>query len=249
MKRVITACLMSVFLGGGAFAAPAHIEAAVADSARPAADTARDKNRLPAALIEFAGIQPGMQVVDLLPGGGYFTRIFAKTVGDKGHVYAYVSTGGDARLISQGKDPNNQLADLKAAYPNISVLHTALDVFATPQKVDLVWTSDNYHDMHNGPNADANVAALNKAIFNALKPGGIYIVIDHRAAKGAGPGVTSTLHRMDEDIVKKEVLAAGFQLAAESTILTRSADDNTKKVFEAGEQGMTDQMVLKFRKP
>ena len=250
MKKILIAGLMgSALFCGNALAAPAYIEKAVADSARPADDTKRDANRHPAELIEFAGIKPGMTMVDLLPGGGYFTRIFAKTVGPKGHVYAYVGTQGDAQMKAKGQYPDNQLAPLKAAYANVGVIHGLLEQFVTPTKVDVVWTSDNLHDMHNKSFGGLDLAAVNKAIYASLKPGGIYMVIDHRAAKGAGAASTEALHRMDEDIAKQEVLAAGFKLVSESKLLTRPSDDNTKKIFEAGEHDNTDQMVLKFRKP
>ena len=250
MKRIILiAGLMGTALAcGTAMAAPAYIEKAVSDAGRPADDTKRDAQRLPALLTEFAGIKPGMTVVDLLPGTGYFTRVFAKIVGPKGHVYGYVGTWADARLKSQGQDPDNQLAALKNAYANVGVIHGPLDQFVTPIKVDVVWTSDNYHDVHNKSFA-TDVAAMNKAIYASLKPGGLYVVVDHRAAKGAGAGSTEALHRMDEDIAKQEIEAAGFKLVAESKMLTRADDDNTKRIFEEGEHDHTDQMVLKFRKP
>jgi len=229
-------------------AAPAYIEKAVADPARPAADTSRDAGRKPAEVLEWAGIKPGMKVVDMLPGGGYFTRIFARAVGDNGFVYAYFGSQYDARLKSQNKDPDNQFADLKATYKNLGVIHGPLPDFVTPEPVDLVWTSENYHDMHNKQYAmDPN--AVNKAIFKSLKPGGYYIVIDHRAVKGAGPGVTETLHRMDEDIAKQEIESAGFKLVGEGKVLTVSTDDDSKRVFEAGEHDHTDQFMLKFQKP
>jgi predicted methyltransferase len=249
MKNLLIAGLMGTVLScGTAMAAPAYIEKAVADPARPAEDTKRDAQRMPAALTEFAGIKPGMTVVDLLPGTGYFTRIFAKSVGPKGQVYAYVGTWADARIAKAGQDPDNQLAALKNAYANVGVIHGPLDQFVTPTKVDVVWTSDNYHDVHNKSFA-TDVAAMNKAIYASLKPGGVYVVIDHRAAKGAGAGSTEALHRMDEDIAKQEIEAAGFKLVSESKMLTRSDDNNTKKIFEDGEHDHTDQMVLKFRKP
>ena len=249
MKNLLIAGLMGTVLScGTAMAAPAYIEKAVADPARPAEDTKRDAQRMPAALTEFAGIKPGMTVVDLLPGTGYFTRIFAKSVGPKGQVYAYVGTWADARIAKAGQDPDNQLAALKNAYANVGVIHGPLDQFVTPTKVDVVWTSDNYHDVHNKSFA-TDVAAMNKAIYASLKPGGVYVVIDHRAAKGAGAGSTEALHRMDEDIAKQEIQAAGFKLVSESKMLTRSDDNNTKKIFEDGEHDHTDQMVLKFRKP
>ena len=151
-------------------------------------------------------------------------------------------------MKTQGQDPDNQFAALKRLYPNLGVIHGPLGDFVTPQKVDMVWTSDNYHDMHNAQYAmDPN--KVNKAVFASLKPGGIYMVVDHRAAKNAGAGVTESLHRMDEDIAKKEIEAAGFRLVAESKILANPSDDNAKRVFEQGEHDHTDQFVLKFVKP
>jgi len=249
--HVLAAAVLLAATAGAAFAAglPANIAGALADSSRPAADTSRDANRHPGELIQFAGIRPGMKVVDVSPGGGYFTRIFAKVVGPKGQVYAYISDAGDARMKSQGKDPDNQFADIKSAYHNVGVLHGPYNKFVTPEPVDVVWTSDNLHDFHNGPTAAADLEAMTKGIFASLKHGGIYMVVDHRAAKGAGAEATSKLHRMDEDIAKKETEAAGFKLVAESKILTNPADDNTKRVFEQGEHDHTDQFVLKFRKP
>jgi len=248
---ILTTAAILALSAGAALAAelPGYISAALSDSARPASDTSRDANRHPGELLEFAGIRPGMTVVDLSPGGGYFTRIFAKAVGPKGHVYAYISNAGDARMKAQGKDPDNQFADIKAAYPNVGVLHGPFSGFVTPEPVDVVWTSDNLHDFHNGPTAAADLEAMTKGIFASLKHGGIYMVVDHRAAKGAGPDATSKLHRMDEDIAKKETEAAGFKLVGESKILTNPSDDNTKRVFEQGEHDHTDQFVLKFRKP
>jgi predicted methyltransferase len=235
-----------------ALAVPANIEKAVADTNRPASDVSRDAGRKPAELLAFAGVRPGMVVVDMLPGlgaaGGYFTRLFATAVGPRGRVYAYFGTQYDARLKSQNQDPDNQFAALKRVYPNLGVIHGPLEGFVTPQKVDMVWTSDNYHDMHNKAYA-MDPAKVNKAVFASLKPGGIYMVVDHRAGRGAGLGVTETLHRMDEDIAKREIQAAGFKLVAESKVLTNPSDDNNKRVFEQGEHDHTDQFVLKFVKP
>ena len=250
MKRsFVIAGLMNMLLAGAAMAAPpAYLTRAVADARRPAADTSRDAQRLPAELMEFAGIKPGMTVVDLLPGGGYFTRPFANAVGPKGHVYAYFGPQYDDRLTKAGTDPNHQFVDIKAQYSNVGTIHGPLNAVVTPERVDVVWTADNYHDVHNKSYA-ADVPGMNKAIFNSLKHGGVYVIVDHRAAKGAGPEATEKLHRVDEDIVKKEVQAAGFQLVAESNLLTLPRDDGAKRVFEEGEHDHTDQMVLKFRKP
>ena len=234
-----------------AVAAPAvtaKMKAAVADSSRPAADTARDENRKPAAMLAFAGVTPGKVVVDMLPGGGYFTRIFATAVAPGGRVYAYFGTQYDARLKGQNKDPDNQFVDLKAAYKNLGVVHGPLPQFVTPEPVDIVWTSDNYHDMHNKA-YEMDVNDVNKAVFKSLKPGGYYVIIDHKAAESAGDDVTESLHRAKESTVKKEVEAAGFKLVAEGHDLDNPGDDGSKRVFDNDVRGKTNQFMLKFQKP
>jgi len=132
-------------------------------------------------------------------------------------------------------------------YSNVSVVQVAFANLALPEQVDLVWTSDNYHDFHNIPNVD--VGAIDKAIFNALKPGGTYIVLDHAAEKGSGFRDTSTLHRVDPEAVKTEVVAAGFKFVGQSEALRNANDPHTAKVFDATVQGKTDQFILKFTKP
>ncbi|HEX8056247.1 MAG TPA: methyltransferase, partial [Novosphingobium sp.] len=119
-----------------------------------------------------------------------------------------------------------------------------------PEKVDLVWTTQNYHDFKNAKVGAGDAAtATNAAAFAALKPGGVYLISDHQAAPGAGATVTSTLHRIEDAAVIKEVEAAGFKLEARSSLLKHEADDHTQRVFESGVRGKTDQFVLKFRKP
>jgi predicted methyltransferase len=113
--------------------------------------------------------------------------------------------------------------------------------------VDVVWTSQNYHDFHNIPNVD--VATINRAMFQALKPGGVYLVLDHSAAAGSGTSDTNTLHRIDQDTVKQEVESVGFKFVGESDVLRNKADPRTAKVFDPSIQGHTDQFILKFTKP
>ena len=251
MKRAIllsAAAILASSVMANAAPPTAKMKAAVADTARPSADTARDENRKPAEMLAFGGITPGKVVVDMLPGGGYFTRIFAKAVEPNGRVYAYFGTQYDARLKSQNQDPDNQFAALKQTYKNLGVIHGPLPQFVTPQPVDVVWTSQNYHDMHNKQYA-MDVNEVNKAIFKSLKPGGYYVIIDHKAADSAADDVTETLHRIKEDTVKKEVEAAGFKLVAEGKDLTFPGDDGTKRVFENDIRGKTNQFMLKFQKP
>jgi predicted methyltransferase len=226
---------------------PAYIAAAVADPGRPAADTERDAARHPAESLAFAGVKPGDVVVDFLPGGGYFTRVLSKAVGPKGHVYAFVPAVF-ATAFPKGVDGVKAIA-ADPAYANVTVL--VQPTFSTPVPVDVIWTAQNYHDLHNpfqgGPAPD--IARVNAAFLAALKPGGTLIIIDHAAEPGSGVRDTNTLHRIDEAAVKSELTAAGFKLAGESDILKNAADPHTAKVFDPAIRGHTDQFALKFEKP
>jgi predicted methyltransferase len=243
MKTPLLAAAFAVALSAGIAAAQtpiqttAHIAAAVSDAGRPAADTARDDLRLPAEMLAFADVHPGETIGEILPGGGYFTRIFSKAVGPEGHVYAIINTRNPERptpaAVTLAADP---------AYANVSVVEGPLGAFATPQLVDLVWTSNNYHDI-----PEAGRAAVNTAAFNALKPGGLYIVLDHAAVSGSGPA--NTLHRMDETVARTQIEAAGFVFVEASEALRRPTDDRTLPVFEANTRGHTDQFILKYRRP
>jgi predicted methyltransferase len=253
MLRSATFAAASLLAFGCAQAAsePANVKAAVSDSARPEADTKRDADRKPADMLEFAQVKSGEKVVDLLPGGGYFTRLFAVAVGPSGKVYALAP----AKPPTAPADAPDRSAAVKAIaadphYGNIVVIsEPAMELLKVkvPEPVDLVWTSQNYHDVHNVNHVD--VGAFNKAVFDALKPGGYYIVLDHAAVAGSGAGETSTLHRIDEATVKQEVEAAGFKLVGESKVLRNPSDPHTAKVFDPSIQGHTDQFILKFQRP
>ncbi|HTY51376.1 MAG TPA: hypothetical protein VMB48_16955 [Steroidobacteraceae bacterium] len=246
------AAVATAALGSNAFAddIPPAVAAAVADSARPAADTARDAGRKPAATLAFAAIEPGAKVAELWPGGGYYTRLLARIVGPSGHVYALTPP---PRPNARPGAPNpaaavNAIA-ADAHYGNVSVLPFSLTAprLGLPRRVDVVWTSDNYHDWHNIPNAD--LVAFNRHVFQALKRGGMYIVVDHAAAAGHGTADTHTLHRIDPETVKTEVLAAGFKLAGSSDMLKNPDDPHTAPIFSPSVRGHTDQFIFKFVKP
>ena len=224
------------------------IAAAVADPARPATDTARDENRKPAEVLAFAEVKPGDKVGDYAAGQGYFTRLFSAIVGAQGHVYATVPAA-----LFQYPNIVKGIAEIEAYakdHPNVSVTAaSALDAARYPEKLDLFWISQNYHDLKDPFMGPVDMAAFNRAVYAALKPGGIYIVLDHVAAAGSPANVTDTLHRIEPSVVRREVEAAGFRFAGESKALANSADPHDKGVFNESIRGRTDQFIYKFRKP
>jgi predicted methyltransferase len=220
----------------------AAVTAAIADAGRPEADTKRDADRKPAEIVAFAGVKPGDKVEELFPGGGYYTRILSKTVGPKGHLFLVSPMAMQARL---GKPQD----DLAAAVGNATVVWEPGDTPLAPEKVDVVWSTDNYHDYRNPGFGPLDMAKFNKAVFDSLKPGGVYIIEDYEAAPGAGATQTGTNHRIESATVKQEVEAAGFKFESASTALQNKADDHTLKIFDPMIRGHADQYVLKFRKP
>jgi len=219
-------------------AGPATFAAALAAPDRPAADTARDADRKPAEVMAFAGIRPGLKIAEIAPGGGYYTRLLSAAVGPAGYVYTFATR------------PSPAVVAIARSAGNVSVAAAPYGDPLAPEPVDVVWTTLNYHDFKNVKVGDSDAAALtNKAAFAALKPGGIYLINDHQAAAGAGATQTSTLHRIEDAVVIREVEAAGFKLEARSALLNHPADDHTLKVVESGIRGKTDQFLLRFRKP
>ena len=212
--------------------------AAVMNGERPEADKMRDADRKPGELLAFASLRPGMKVIELAPGGGYFTRLLSAAVGPRGYVYANSTRAAPA------------VAAWAQTHPNVSLQVVQPGQVMAPEPVDLVWTTQNYHDFKNAKVGDTDQAtATNAAAFAALKPGGVYLVSDHQGAPGTGATQTSTLHRIEDAAVIRDVEAAGFRLEARGTMLRHAADDHTVKVTETGIRGKTDQFVLRFRKP
>lgn len=248
MRAVLTGVAIVALAASGALAKehkPAETKAAVtralADPAR--ADQAVDDARRKALeSIVFSGVGPGDTVVDYLPGKGYWTRIFTGVVGPKGHVYPMWPAVSAARATAV-------VDDLKGRnLANVTPVVQTGNIPASDTPVDLFWTVENYHDVANAGGEQA-LAAVNKGVFNLLKPGGIYIVIDHASAPGTGITTTNTLHRIEPAVVKAQVIAAGFQFVGESDALRNPADDHSLKVFDPAIRGHTDQFIYKFRKP
>jgi predicted methyltransferase len=225
----------------------AEATALLNDGTRPEADTRRDADRKPADMVAFAGIRAGDKVVDFIPASGYFTRVFSRVVGANGTVYAFVPKEMTDRRATAADAVKAISAE--PGYTNVAVLVQPAAGFVAPAPVDVVWTSQNYHDMHVERFGIPDFAGVNKAFFNALKPGGVYIVLDHAATAGSGLADTEKLHRIDPAVVKAEVTAAGFVFEGESSVLRRADDPHTAMVFDAGIRGKTDQFIYKFRKP
>jgi predicted methyltransferase len=258
MRKLVLVCMISALVASGlamgrAFAAgsrnlPDAITAAVADSSRPATDSERDADRKPAETLDFAGVKPGDRIADYAAGAGYFTRLFAGVVGPGGHVYAAVPN-------SLFVYPNivKGIAEIQTyavTHQNITVTFaSALEAARFPEQLDVFWISQNYHDLHDNFMGPVDMVAFNKAVYAALKPGGVYIVLDHVAAKNSPADVTDTLHRIEPATVRREVEAAGFRFEGESTVLANPADPHTASVFDKSIRGRTDQFIFRFRKP
>ena len=212
MQRIVwafTVLGLSLALAGPVPAQiPDYVAKAVADPGR-AEDRKNDDRRKVADLITFSEAKPGDKVLELIPGSGYFTRVFSKVVGPRGRVYAVWPNeyeGGPAKIRA-----------IAAEYGNIDVLTQPAAKLTAPEPVDVVFTSQNYHDYPDKFMGPTDPAVLNAAVFAALKPGGVYIVIDHSAEAGSGLRDTETLHRIDEAAVKQQVMAAGFEYRRKST--------------------------------
>jgi predicted methyltransferase len=253
MQVAAAAALLAASAGSTSMAAAAGQEAAaqapttgpyaaaIADPLRPADEVARDPLRHPAEMLAFAQVKEGDRIADIRPEEGYFTRLFARAVGGAGRVYAFVPNQTAAR--------ENVHADtLAAAYPNVNRITGDLDAMTFPEPLDVVFTAQEYHDFVI-PRFGVDVAKMNAAAFAALKPGGLYVIIDHQAAPGAGTSVVGTLHRIEGSALRAQVEAAGFVFDGETSAVANPDDDHSLNVFDPAIRGKTDQFVYRFKKP
>jgi predicted methyltransferase len=219
------------------------IEQAVADPGRPADNKAADEFRKPAETLAFSGVRPGMVVGEFYPGGGYFTRMLSDVVGPKGHVYGIENdkwkgaVEANKALLAEGK------------WKNVSMDVQPFGTVKFPRPLDVAWVTQNYHDLKIAKYGVVDTLAFDRAVYAALKPGGTFFILDHQGAPGLTDTEIEKLHRINRDVVVKEVTAAGFKLAAEGNFLRRPGDDHTKPIFDDSIRGHTDQYALKFVKP
>jgi predicted methyltransferase len=223
---------------------PADITAAVNSPERPAADKALDAGRKPDQILAFYGIKPGMKVADIFAGGGYMTELFARVVGPNGTVYSQnIPFSEKFKKIGDQWDERLKKPALKNVV-KVSKPFDAPDLLPVPpDSLDAVIIHLNYHDIVGFKMSTEN---LNAAVFKALKPGGIYGIVDHSAPAGTGATDTTTLHRIDEDFLIKDVEKAGFKLYGASSALRHPEDNRTWLVFK--HRGETDRFMLKFVK-
>jgi predicted methyltransferase len=244
IRSMLAAAVLAAGAAGAALAAtPDYVTKAVADPTRTAEEKSLDPLRKPADVLAFSGVKPGQKVAEYLPGGGYYTQLLSDVVGPKGKVYALETTTWKQGNIDATK---KGIEGLKNVTMDLSPLG---EFNAPPEKVDVFWTTLNYHDLHVAEYANVDLAKFNKHVFETLKPGGIYFIVDHAAAAGTGVSAAPTLHRIEKATLVKEVEAAGFKLVGESNVLAHPDDDHTKVVFDKAIRGKTDQFVLKFKRP
>lgn len=223
---------------------PSDYSAALAAPVRSTDDRGRDAARQTAETLAFAGVRPGQKIADMIIGGGYFTRTFSAAVGPRGRVTAWQPAEFIAFQASYGESLTTV-----DALANVDAIRSPMAAPDFPTGLDLVFTAQNYHDLHLNIVPTDTAARVNAAAFRALKPGGLYVIIDHHAVAGAPLTAADTVHRIDIAAVRREVLAAGFVLDGESNILVNPADPLTASVFDASIRGRTSQFILRFRKP
>jgi predicted methyltransferase len=236
-----------------ALAAPLHAAAqskfeqyvvkAVADPARPADSKAADALRLPAQTLAFSGVRPGMVVGEFYPGGGYYTRMLSDVVGPTGHVYGLENQGWKGAV-----EANDKLL-AEGRWKNVSMDAKPFGTVSFPKPLDLAWVTQNYHDLKVAEFGKVDTVAFDRAVYKALKPGGVFFVLDHQGPAGMTDADIAKMHRINRDVVVREVTSAGFKLVAEGNFLRRPADDHTLPIFDKAIQGHTDQYALKFVKP
>ena len=237
--------LAKTFVSGDDIVVPSYIANAIASPKRPLADKERDANRQPDKVMAFYGIEPGDKVAELLTAGGYYTAVMSGIVGDSGKVYGH----NNQWLMDRRPEGSPILARIADdGLTNVEEVIAELEDTGLPKgEMDAVFIVLIYHDAVGL--FETNVDAMNKAVYEALKPGGIYGIIDHHAAPGVGLAATRSVHRIERHVVVDQITSAGFELAAETDLLENLDDPLHNSVFAPDIRGKTHRMVLKFRKP
>lgn len=249
----VAAIVLPLALCGGARAAETNtaIEAALQHPARPSQDLKLDQVRKPAEVLEFFQIEPGMRVLDVFAGPGYYTEILSRLVGGEGSVTmynhapweAYSKAGSDARV------EGGRLDNVTTQFEDINTLKLPADHYDA--SVIILGLHDLYHRSEKSVSGDElNTSYFLRALYAGMKPGGIVGVIEHEAKPGSDPYKTADeLERLGSDHVLSIMTEAGFILEAQSSILRNNFDDYSKGVFDPAIRRKTDRAVMRFRKP
>lgn len=245
----IAAAAATVALTGGSAAwckpAPNHL-AAVADTTRPKRDTDRDALHKAPETLAYLDVRPGQVLVDLLPGGGYFTRLFSRAVGPQGKVYGVL-----AKPVGNAPPPGNpspaSAITPDASYQNVTTMEADLATLVLPGKADLIWTSKGYWALYREPRDVPRAVA--KALYANLKPGGAFVILENAASADTPLDRQLTLHRIDPAIIRADMVAAGFRYEGESKLFANPSDDHTKPPSDPSLAGHPDQFLYTFRKP
>ncbi|MCB1052130.1 MAG: class I SAM-dependent methyltransferase [Acidobacteria bacterium] len=241
----VPALVLALFIFPGDI--PDYIQKAVSNPARLESDRSRDANRKPQEILTFVGVKPGDKVVDLSGGTGYYTAILDGLVGEKGHVYLH-NVPFVLEKFSANFGPGSEFETKSKSWQHVTRINAPFDEPQLPKDLDMAMMVLFYHDtIWQG----ADRQKMNRAIFEALKPGGVFVVIDHVAESGSEARDVQTLHRIDPTFVKKEIMAAGFEFVAESELLRHPEDGHDYNVFRDYQTNRdhTDRFVFKFRKP
>ena len=262
LRQILPAMLAATALAACSSEAPApdasepayrasQYAAAVNDIARMD-DRASDEARKPGELLAFAQIDTGDVVGDYIMGGGYMTRLLAMAVGADGKVYAFQP---DEFIAFRPEYAEEQAA---AVAPYADDQGNPVRVFALngpvaappfPEPLDKILTVMNLHDLWLSDMPEGTADAAIASLYDALKPGGTLVVVDHRAAEGGGADAADTLHRMDYVMAREALEKAGFVLEAESDLYARPDDPHDANVFDGSIRGRTDQFATRWRKP
>ena len=219
---------------------PEHIALAVESPERATEQVARDAARKPAEVLTLAGLEEGDHIAEISAFGQYYTDILAEAVGPQGQIDMY-----DMPYMEQfGAVENGNI--FAAAHDNVSYTVVHYSDIELGSDLDGVYNILYYHDLQP---QDVDTTEMNARIYDALKPGGTYLIVDHKAEDGSGWRDAGTIHRMAKETIIEEVMAAGFELIEDSDLLAHPEDDRTAMVFAPGTRGGTDRAVLVFKKP
>src|SRR3954463_2547911 len=242
---VAVAALLAAPVCAGAVSPKASptIAGAVADPARPKDQRSFDPLRKPGETLAFSGVRRGMIVGEFYPGGGYFTRMLSDIVGPTGHVYGIENAGWKGAV----KANDEMLAE--GRWNNVSIESGPFGTVNFPKPIDLAWVTQNYHDLKIAEYGKVDTLAFDRQVYAALRPGGTFFILDHQGRPDLTDADIAKMHRINRDVVVKEVTSAGFKLVAEGRFLRRPGDDHSLPIFDKAIQGHTDQYALKFIKP